>query len=563
MQFIDQILQNRANPDKIKYDFPALKSILGSTFGVLCYQEQCMKAVVELAGYEKSDSDGFRKVVAKKIQSLLPLHKQWFITGRKKEDIDEANRIVEYPHAIPGGIAMGHKKEDLEKFFHQMEEFAKYSFNKSHGASYAVLAYVTAWLSCYYPAEYFSAVLDYANGRTDEITKKKTSKDAAKMVKYVTALRERGISVTDISINNSGKNFIPLSDKKIGYPLTTKGVKDIAANLIIEERNRNGEYTDFISFLTRNAINLDKGSFNSWSNCGAFKDFGYTKSTLVAAQDDIFKRIFSTPFKNKIKNGDMTFKEAKGLIEDKLFNGMHSKAYDVDTMLPPLKEFSRETELRLEKEYLGHYLSGNPLEPYKMIIEDCRNEIRTVHRFIDLSDLDYEIDEDTGEVITNGTLSNEKLVKTIACIDSVRVFSTRNDDLMAVLHIIDLNGECEVLLWPNVYEKFAKIIKEDDVYEIKGELSISDDKPPQIILEDIKPISRASSRMRTCTFFIKDKFEASNVCKVLLNASKINGTIIPTYLKAGGISILIPKEYSMKEELINRIDTDMFKMSIE
>ena len=392
-------------------------------------------------------------------------------------------------------------------------------------------------------------MLDYANGNED------------KMVRYVAALRDRGIEVTDVDINNSGKYFVPLSDTKIGYPLTTKGVKAATIDAVLEERAKHGDYQNLVTFLARNVLTIDKSSFNSWANCGVFQKFGFTKSTLVAAEDDIFKRVLSATLKKKVKEGKLDFDKICREIHTKLFNGM--KQRKTETFLPKLKEFSHETRLRLEKEYLGHYLTGNPLEPYKAIVEKCRNETRTSHRFVELSDFDYEVDEDTGEVITGENLFDGKLVKFIACIDSVRVFTTKHDDLMCVLHVIDLNGGCEIILWPDIYTKFLKVINQNDVYEFTGEVSMSDDNPPQVILHSMDPVSRSSVQQQTCTFYVNNKFEASNVCKLLLQSSKLSGDVYPTYLQSGKICILIPEKYSINRNVLNRLDSDVFQFKIQ
>jgi len=531
MQYLGKILENRADPRKIKYAFSELKDILGVTSGILCYQEQCMRAVVAIAGYSKGDSDNFRSVVAKKKVKLMPLHKQWFIHGRKLEDVDEKGRIVKYKTEIPGGIALGHSQKDLEAFFNEMEEFAKYSFNKSHAAAYATIAYVTAWLSFYYPAEYFSAILDYSLG------------NPFSMSKYMAYIKKRGISVSDIDINYSEEYFNPISSSQIIYPLRCKNVKGPTVEAIVKERNERGKYSSLTDFLARNATKIDKSSFNSWANCGAFKDFGYTESSLTAATDDIFSKVLTPTIKKKVTEGTIGDTTLRERILLKL-----------EEAIPKLNEFPLDIRLRLEREYMGHYLTGHPLDVYVKQIRDCMNCADTFP-YINLKEFEYTVDDETGIIKTSSLLSDRKNLKFIAVVEEVRLVTTKKKEQMAILSVTDLTGSASVVVWPQTYQKFRDYMKEDMVYEIKGSADVSDDRPPQIILSDMSVVDIRQTSEK-CIFYVDNKAEARKIVALLRKTKDAHGKEYTTYIQLGRISMLVPMQYRVKKSVLDAISKD-------
>jgi DNA polymerase-3 subunit alpha len=332
-----------------------------------------MKTVIALAGYAKSDSDGFRKVISKKKKDMVPLHRKWFIDGRKEVDDDGHGHQKKYT-PIPGGVALGHPKEKLEKIFDEMEDFASYCFNKSHAAAYMVVGKVTAWLMYYYPTEFMAALL----------TSVKTN--LPKVNVYIKGCRDMGIEILPPDINSGNDSFVALPGKKIVYTLSAKSTNSNALEGIVNVRTEN--YKDFTDFLKKNAYTIEKKTIESLVSIGALNSLGIVRSQILAGLDDISEHLRKA--KDKVKRRAESWeryykweasecfrcrinpKHKKNELCDECGNTFMPKVrrplnpepelnLDLTGLIPDISEFPQDVILRLEKKYLGIYLSGHPL----------------------------------------------------------------------------------------------------------------------------------------------------------------------------------------------------------
>lgn len=509
MQFINQFVDNRNDPSKIRYPLSGLKDILESTSGILIYQEQCMRAVVEIAGYDKSDSDGFRRCIAKKIQALLPLHRRWFIYGRESVDVDENGYKKDYGHPIPGGIKMGYRKEDLEKFFQQMEEFAKYSFNLSHAVVYAAMAYATAYLAYYYPAEYFSAQLNYARGNDEQL------------VRYIHhCTRTLKLNVLPASVNTSFEDFTPIDSKTISSSLKVKGASANAIPAIVENRPSGG-YRDIWQFLALNLSVLNKSTFVALTAVGALDCFGIHKSILVAASE----KLFGTGMPKARKEADIN---AADFLKEKCAS-----------YFPQLNEYPQPVMLRMEKQYLGYYFSGHPL----LRLTDKLDEFRRSEsvNFISLSALGYETNDD-GSVTVNSDFADRDVVQFAAVVDDIVIKTTKNNELMGVLSAEDLDSQSECVVWPNDWSRLKGILEKDMVYLFTAQIRLREDAPPTLCVMDAVPLD---STIRTRVIFnVQSTPDLNRLLKGLSWLRKKGQTDKEaTYVQMGNILYTLPTQY--------------------
>lgn len=531
MKEIPRFLHNKRNPQDIVYPFKEIEDILSETYGVLTYQEQCMRAVVNVAGYDKSDSDGFRKVMAKKKIKLLPLHKKWFTVGRKSRDLDENGRKIDYPHAIPGGLSKGHVLKELENFFELMEDFGKYAFNKSHAAAYAFLAYCTAWFAYFYPVEFMAALLNSVKGNRTKV---------AKYMRY--CKKTLGIEIIEPNINISTDKFEPLKNGEIVYALAVKNTKASTLKEIILEREANGIYEDITDFIVRTRGFLDKATFESLIICGAFNTFGLTKSRWIAALEDIWDSALK-----KTKDA-----EKRAIKSNREFDFRARFLEKIEGILPDISEYPEEIALKMEKDVIGLYLTGNPLFKYAY-------SIKTLSDF-DMSQLEYEIDEDSGIVnMLDDSVRDGQRVRFIAMVNEIREFTTKKKkDLMASAELEDLSGFGEAVIWARNYETLRDKLKEDSIYLVHGRLKITLDDRPIISIENIESVDEILTER------VIIESDDRNVAKSLLefiSKDKLLRGSSPTYVTHNNMRILLSKEFWVnKEHLENYKDEFKFKI---
>ncbi len=497
MKHIPTFLSNKRNESKIIYPFKELEGVLKPTYGILTYQEQCMQTVIIIAGYPKSYSDSFRKAIGKKKKDLIIEHRKYFIEG--KED-------------IPGGLKMGHTLDKLVKFYDEMEDFGSYAFNKSHGASYAVIAYVTAWFKFYYPAEFMAALMD------------SVIKNKPRVARYIEhCKKDLDINVSNPDILISTHEFVPLPNKKIVFSLAAKNVSIENINKICAIREES-QFVSMEDFLARCYEVLDKQTFEALISIGAFSAFSVVKSRYIAALDDIMgnltkvrsaKKRFETPSKSKKK--PFIFEER----------------FSLESHLPDINDFNESTNLRLEKSFLGLYLSGHPLDKYRCAIEMTSN--------FKTSDIDYEINEDTGDIILLDNFSAKDIIEVnfIVLLSSIKDIITKKKDLMAILEVEDLFGTCKATIFPELYKTVKPTLKVDEIYRIKGKVSFKQDEAPSIIIDSVMPISQTV--LKRIMIKTRDAYQCRDIVKYLPKIDVSGNT--PIYLECRGTRVLLNKEY--------------------
>lgn len=512
MDSIPEFLENRKNKDKIKYSFPELEPILSPTYGLPVYQEQAMQIVIAVAGYQKSQSDSFRKAIAKKKKAWIDAHREYFIYG--KEDTPEANSRIGLKGAIPGVIKLGKDKRKAEELYDALEAFGRYAFNKSHAAVYAAIAYVTMYLKYYYPAEFMAATIDM------------DIKSKAKVMRYVNHCKDLGISLLPPDINSSLKHFDPKPDKTISYSLSAKDTDAKSLDCIIEERSRHGAYTDMTDYFRRCGKGVNKKTFRSLVSIGAFSSVTPDRRRFVYNADAIYKKLDS--IKNAAERAKARGREPRMTFEN---------SFILDTIAPAITEYTQMELLQKEKEFSGSYLTGHPLDKYAFVINKLHSQ--------ELSYLDYDLDEETGAVTTVNNLRRNERITVVAVVNEITKTQTRKDGQpMAILTIEDLTGLCKAFAFPKVYPNISDKLEENQVYEIQGEIMLKDEEPPSISIIDIKPIE--SAMVERAIFEIHTHTEAQTLMRYL---PKIKGSY-PVYVNTDNLHILLNKKYWVDIELL-------------
>ncbi|MGD9901549.1 MAG: DNA polymerase III subunit alpha [Spirochaetales bacterium] len=468
MDYIPDYVKNKKNPKGIVYDLPSLKSILEPTYGVIVYQEQVMQIFQEMAGYSLGQADIVRRAMSKKKHKVLAEHKEYFISGKDDKDGTPA---------IDGAIKRGATREIAEKVYNKMESFASYAFNKSHAAGYAYISYQTAYLKKYYPVELYTATL---NNRIDK------SEDIAK---YTISAKEHGIEILPPSISKSDTYFA-VENGKIRFGLAAlKNVGVALVDEIVTERNENGNFSDlydFISRLSSKAVN--KRCIEAFILSGAFDEFGYKRSQLMAVYEGIVDRVNS----DKKNQACGQFSMFDTLLKD-------------DTSLtkidyPNIPEFTENELFKNEKEIAGIYISGHPLDKYldrfanyncnsqmlaelqkEVVLDEEGNEIEVE------KPTEFESEEDNTEINDMPLLVDGMEVSVGGIISEVKKVFRRNDNKeMAIITIEDIYGSIELMFVPNTWAKLKKEMVEDVMSTFTGKLSIREGERPIIIVSGIE-----------------------------------------------------------------------------
>lgn len=437
MDFIPQYIKGKNNPQTITYDCPQLEPILKATYGCIVYQEQVMQIVRSLGGYTLGRSDLLRRAMSKKKAAVMEKERQNFVYGNEEED-------------VPGCIKNGIDEKTANKIYDDMIDFAKYAFNKSHAAAYAVVSYQTAYLKYYYPVEFMAALM------TSVI------ENPGKVAEYILSCRQMGIEILPPDINK-GEWAFSVDGKAIRYGLSA--IKSIGRNVIeaiVEERNKRGDFLNLKDFVNRMAgKEINKRALENFIKSGAFDSLEGNRRQKMMIYPKVMDSINQD--KKHTMAGQMSLFDFVG-EEDK-------KAFEIQ--MPNVEEYDKNTLLSFEKEVLGIYISGHPLEQYRTILE--KNTTVTT--------LDFQPDEDTGfprvydgqKVIVGGMVT-EKNIK-----------YTRNNKTMAFLTVEDLVGSVEVVVFPRDYEKNHIYMEEESKVFVQGRVSAEDDRPSKLICEKIRP----------------------------------------------------------------------------
>ena len=435
MDFIPQYIRGKNRPDTIRYDCPQMEPILKPTYGCIVYQEQVMQIVRELAGYTLGRSDLVRRAMSKKKASVMAKERQNFVYGNVEE-------------GVPGCIANGISEEIANKIYDEMTDFAKYAFNKSHAAAYAVVSYQTAYLKYYYPVEFMAALMTSVVEMPN------------KVAEYISVCRQMGIRILPPDINHGVYGF-SVDNGSIRYALSAiKSIGRPVIEGIVREREEHGEYTSLKTFIERNIDQINKRVVENLIKAGALDCLEGNRNQKMTVYTQIIDSI----------NQDKKHTMAGQLSLFDIAPEEDKKEFEI--RMPQAAEYPKEMILTFEKEVLGIYLSGHPLERYRNMME----------KMISAKTSDFQPDDETGipEVYDNqkvivGGMITDKTIK-----------YTKNNKVMAFLTVEDLVGTVEVVVFPRDYEKCQMFLNEDARLFIQGRVSAEDDKASKLILEKVR-----------------------------------------------------------------------------
>ena len=446
MDFIPQYIRGKNDSSSITYDCPQLEPILAPTYGCIVYQEQVMQIVRDLAGYSLGRSDLLRRAMSKKKAAVMEKERKIFIYG------DEET-------GVPGCIKNGIDEQTANKIYDEMIDFAKYAFNKSHAAAYAVVSYQTAWLKYYFPVEYMAALM------TSVID------NPSKVSEYIYACRQMNIKILPPDINKGEANF-SVDGGDIRYGLAAiKSIGRPVIKAIVEDREELGLFQNLEDFITRlSAKNiLNKRTIENLIKAGALDTLGGTRKQFMSIYVQIVDHV--TQEKKNSMVGQMTLFDL--VSED--------QKEEFQIRMPDVGEYSKETLLAFEKEVLGIYVSGHPLEAYE---EKWKKSISA-------TTADFQLDEETGHTKVHdgakeiiGGMITEKTIK-----------HTKTNQMMAFITVEDLLGTVEVVVFPRDYEKNRDYLEVDSKVFVRGRVSEEDDKPSKMICEKIVPFERTKKEL--------------------------------------------------------------------
>ncbi len=433
MDFIPAYIRGKNNHQMITYDCPQLEPILEPTYGCIVYQEQVMQIVRDLAGYTLGRSDLVRRAMSKKKTSVMEKERKNFVYGNEEE-------------GVPGCASNGISAQVANKIFDEMTDFAKYAFNKSHAAAYAVVAYQTAYLKYYYPVEYMAALMSSVMDHT------------SKLSEYIFSCRQMGIQVLPPNINE-GESEFSVSGNAIRYGMSAiKSVGHAFIENLCEERRQRGTFKNLSDFLTRMAEReINRRMVENLIKSGALDGLGATRKQCMMAYAGIMDGIAQD--KKNTMAGQMTLFDLAGEEE---------KA-DFEVKMPDVGEYSKEMYLGFEKEVLGVYISGHPLEAYE---EKWRRNISRVTTDFVLEEESGKTRVADGETAMVGGMIVDKTIK-----------YTKHNQTMAFITLEDLVGTLEVIIFPKSYEKNSRLLNIDEKVFIRGRVVTEEEKNGKLICE--------------------------------------------------------------------------------
>ena len=433
MDFIPQYIRGKNNAETVTYDCPQLKPILEATYGCIVYQEQVMQIVRELGGYTLGRSDLLRRAMSKKKAAVMEKERKSFVYGNEED-------------GIPGCIKNGIDEKIADKIYDDMIDFAKYAFNKSHAAAYAVVAYQTAYLKYYYPQQFMAAlmtsVIDFPS----------------KVSEYILHCRQIGIDILPPDVNSGGSRF-SVDGTGIRYGMSAiKSVGKAVIDEIVAEREKNGLFTTLNHFITRmSGHEVNKRVVENLIKAGALDCLEGSRRQKMMIYTQIMDSVQHE--KKNSMAGQMSLMDIVGEEEKKEF----------DISLPQVEDYDKETILSFEKEVLGIYISGHPLERYTKIL--AQNATAKTVDFLPDDDTGFPNLTDGKKVIIGGMITNKTLKY------------TRNNKVMAFLTVEDLVGTVEIIVFPRDYEKNVNRLEEDNKVFILGRVAAEDDKASKLICE--------------------------------------------------------------------------------
>ena len=436
MDFIPQYIKGKNDPQAVTYACPQLKPILEPTYGCIVYQEQVMQIVRDLGGYTLGRSDLLRRAMSKKKAAVMEKERQNFVYGNPQE-------------GVPGCIKNGISEEVANKIYDDMIDFAKYAFNKSHAAAYAVVSYQTAWLKYYYPLEFMASLM------TSVID------NPTKVAGYHLTCRQMGIEILPPDVNK-GQGGFTVEEGKIRYGLSA--IKSIGRPVIaalVEERERGGQFKSLKDFIQRmSGKDINKRTVESFIKSGALDSLGGTRKQFMTVYSHVIDAVNQerkTTMTGQMSLFDLMDEEAK-------------KEYEV--AMPNVGEYEKEQLLAMEKEVLGFYVSGHPLEQYETMWRKRISNITT----------DFALDEETGYPL----VKDQAKAIVGGMITGMTIKYTKTNQTMAFVTVEDLVGVVEVIVFPKTYEKYRHLLETDKKVFVTGRVSAEDDKPSKLICESMQ-----------------------------------------------------------------------------
>lgn len=513
MDYIPAYIKGKNDQSNIVYDCPELVPILSATYGCIVYQEQVMQIVQNLAGYSLGGADEIRRAMSKKKQYVIDENREIFVHGGELK-----NKVTGEIEQIPGCVKNGISAEVANRIYDHMVDFAKYAFNKSHAAAYAVVSYQTAWLKYYFPTEFMAALM------TSMID------NSVKVSEYILTAKNMGIRLLPPDINE-GEGVFTVSGSDIRYGMSAiKSIGRPVIEYLLTERIERGPYKTLEDFITRLSAGKDatKRTFENLIKAGALDCLDGTRKQKLLTYGRILERITSDR-KNEMA-GQMTLFD---------FAGEEEKA-EYGISMPDVGEFEKEMLLAFEKEVLGIYMSGHPLEQYEGLWKSA----------ITAKTIDFALDAETGTV----ALPDDARVTIGGLITTKTMKYTRTNQAMAFLTIEDLVGTVEVIVFPKSYEKYRELLTEEAKVFVSGRVSVEEDKDAKLICEKISPFDECYRELWV-KFATKEEYESAEqeLYAALADSDGSDGVVV--YISSLRALKRLPKSRNIKvdAEIVERL----------
>ncbi len=495
MDFIPKYVAGKNSTQEIQYDCPQLKPILENTYGCIVYQEQVMQIVRDLAGYSLGGADVLRRAMSKKKDSVMQAERKRFVYGDPETN-------------VPGCINNGIDEKVANKIYDDMIDFAKYAFNKSHAAAYAVVSYQTAYLKYYFPVEFMAALMT------------SVMSNMTKLSGYIQECKEMKIEILPPDINEAESGFAARG-QNIRYGLSAiKGVGKNLIDTIVEERRAAGHYTDLYDFCQRLAAReLNKRAVENFIKAGAFDSFGLTRKQLIHIYMDVIDKVVSD--KKSAISGQLSLFDLAG-TEQKT---------DFLIRVPDVGEYDKSVILDFEKDVLGIYISGHPLDEYMSLL----------NRSVTAKSTDFAIDDEGHVIVQDGS-------KAVigGLISSITKKSARNGQPMAFLTLEDLFGSVEVIVFPKDYAVLRPLIEEGRKVIIRGRVSVDSDADGKLICESIQDLDDMGKEIWFQFRDMDDYMQNARYIESLSSVEQLRGnTVIKIYLKTEKQLKIMDSRYSI------------------
>lgn len=447
---IDTYIRNRFHPEQIRYETPLLEPILRVTCGVLLYQEQVMQVCRSLAGYSYGRADLVRRAMGKKKVDVMQAERENFIHGKKREDGS---------FECVGAVANGVPEDVANHIFDEMAAFAEYAFNKSHAAAYSVVSYQTAYLKCHYPRQYMAALLTSILDWTGKLTE------------YLGECKELGIEILPPHINRSTGSF-RMEGEGIRFGLlAVKGLGRSVIDNIVAERKKNGPFTGLLDFCKRMAgKDLNKQALKNLIRCGAFDCFGYARKELLAVHEAAMDS--AAGYARSHAGGQMNLFAAAEIAEPEL-------------SIPRIGESSIGEKLRQEYEALGFYLTGHPLDEYRLLAKR------------------WKMDEAAAITAEESRYQDRQQVRLLGMAAGKKAMNTKSGQMMCFLNLEDRSGAIEVVLFPTVYRDYQQVLQKDAPFVVEGRISLREEEPAKVLADRLIDLEAFRDSQPAGTLFLR------------------------------------------------------------